>query len=135
MIWDIIEGKLAAANLATPRVSCFREFMPPDIKTGVMMRSPLTGINIDAYMPGYHKTRLQLIVRHDDPQAGRIYADQIARTLHVEGSERYPANAERGAVEVKLFRLDQLPIFFPRLDGNGYEFSLNFDAVFVLQPQ
>lgn len=135
MIWDIIETKLQTAGLTVPKVSCFREFMPAQVAQGVMMRSPLSGINVDPYMPGYHKTRLQLIVRHVDPQQGQLFASRIADALHVEGSERYGANAERGPVEIKLFRLDQLPIFFPRLDGNGYEWSLNFETAFVLGRQ
>lgn len=134
MIWDILEQKIMDAGLGVPGASLFRHAMPFETVQGVMLRAPLTGINVDPHIPGLYKPVLQVIVRHNDPVAGDCYADQVTQALTVIAEENYPATPHRGAVELKVFYPRQLPIQYPRLEGNGFEWSLNFTTAFTIQP-
>jgi hypothetical protein len=136
MIWDIIEQKLAAAEIASEAEgTLFLDEMPADVRVGVLLKSPLTGIRFDPHMPGYHKPRLQVIVRHTDPVEGAAMAAAVMRALIIPGVENYPATVERGAVQLNLFYPDALPIRYPRLDGDTIEWSCNFNTSFSIQPQ
>jgi len=138
MIWDILEQKLIDANLSVPAVpgsTLFRHTMPADASKGVMFKNPLTGIPVDPYLPGFHKPSLQAIVRHVDPELGGILADEVVAALQIDEPEDFPEAARRGRVRIHVFYPSTLPIQFPRLDGNGFEWSLNFTTAFAIQPK
>lgn len=129
MIYDILEAKLAAAGFV-PGVSLFRSYMPPEAIIGVMTRAPLSGIEIDPFIKGWYKVDFQVITRHKDSVLGDIQAALVQKTLFVESPEFYPASAERGKAQIAIFQPKTLPIFFPSLVGNGYEWSQHFNATF-----
>jgi hypothetical protein len=54
--------------------------------------------------------------------------------LFVEAPEVHDATAERGRAHISLFYPKSLPIRFPRLEGNGLEWSQHFDAAFGFEP-
>lgn len=130
MIQDILEAKLTATGLFTPGLNLFRGTMPGHIEVGVFTREPLTGIPVDAAMPNYYRGTMQVITRHTDPIQGRALAIKAQNALKVMRLETYPASAERGRAHLTLFWPKTLPVRFPRLEGNGYEWSQHFDAVF-----
>lgn len=129
MIYDILEGKLVAAGFI-PGDTLFRNFMPAETVVGVMVRAPLSGIPINPFIPGFFRTKLQVISRHRDPVEGMLMAKQIAEVLKVDAVEAYPASVERGPAHITLFQPDTLPIQFPQMDGNAYEISQHFNAAF-----
>jgi hypothetical protein len=132
MINDILEAKLQTIGLV-PGVSLFRNYMPVDCTIGAMTRVPLQGIPIDPYIPDFYKGRLQLIIRHKEPDLGAQLASQAQRVLTIAGRELHPATAERGAVHLDIFTPETLPISFPRLNGNGYEWSQHFTCAFGMK--
>jgi hypothetical protein len=134
VIYDILEKKLADSGLVTPGQSLFRGFMPGDCQIGVMIRAPLSGIEIDPFIEGWHKTHLQVITRHTDPVEGDKMANEVSRILFVEKPEFYEASAERGPAHINLFYPISLPIQYPRLEGNSLEFSQHFQAAFGFKP-
>jgi hypothetical protein len=129
MIYDILEAKLTAAGF-TPGQTLWRNYMGAEVTVGVMIRAPLGGIEIDPHIPGWHQTRLQVITRHHDPVDGMNMAVAVSKILRVDAPETHPASAERGEAHITLFSPRTLPVQFPRLEGNGYEFSQQFDAAF-----
>lgn len=133
MIYDILEGKIETAGLATRGQNLFRMSMPADVLAGVMIREPLTGVPVNPEIPGWYRVRLQVITRHVDPVAGRALALAVQQALTIQAPESYPASAERGAAHLGLFYPDTLPIQFPRLEGNGFEWSQHFHAAFGFQ--
>lgn len=136
MIWDIIEQKLTAAGIASEEDgTLFIDEMPADVRVGVMLKSPLTGVRVDECLPGYYKPRLQVIVRHTDPVEGAEKAKAVVAALTAAGVEHYPATTERGAVQINRFYPDALPIRYPRLDGDTIEWSCNFNTSFSIQLQ
>lgn len=133
MIWDILQTKLEAAGLVSEaQGSFFVEEMPADVRIGVMLRAPLSGILIDPHLPGYYRTKLQVIVRHIDPVEGARLADAVQKTLEVQAVEKHEATPERGEVQINLFQPIALPIRYPRLEGGTIEWSLNYEASFTL---
>jgi hypothetical protein len=129
MIYDILEDKLTRAGF-TPGETLFRHYMPAECQVGVMIRAPLSGIAVNPYITGWHRAELQLITRHHDPVEGMKMALAAGRVLRVESHEAYPASEERGQAHLTLFLPQTLPVQFPRLEGNGYEFSQHFDTAF-----
>lgn len=134
MIYDILEKKLIDAGLAVPGKSLFRNTMPHDVTIGVMIRVPLTGVTIDPHIEGWHKTQMQVICRHIDPVDGAKFSADVCKALIVESPEVYEANEERGQAHLSLFYPATLPIQYPRLEGNGLEFSQHFNAAFGFKP-
>lgn len=136
MIWDILEQKLIDTQLVVPAVSgttLFRHTMPGTATKGVMFKNPLSGIPVDPYLPGFYKPNLQAIVRHIDPEAGDELSQQVIDALQVDEPEDFPETAKRGRVRIHVFYPNILPIQFPRLEGNGFEWSLNFTTAFSIQ--
>ena len=134
MIYDILEKKLADSGLVVPGVSLFRNYQPAEANIGVLIRTPLTGIAIDPFIEGWHKTDLQIITRHTDPVEGMKMANEVCKILLVDKRESYEASEERGPAHVDVFYPTTLPIQYPRLEGNGLEFSQHFMARFGFQP-
>ncbi|MGV1754832.1 minor capsid protein [Agrobacterium sp. CG674] len=134
MIFDILGKKLAAAGLVTTGESLFFNDMPGECVVGVMMRTPLQGIDIDPFIEGWHKTPLQIITRHTDPVDGEALANAVCKALIVESPERYEATDERGPAHINVFYPQTYPIRFPRLEGNGLEWSQHFTTAFGIVP-
>ncbi|WP_062120534.1 minor capsid protein [Aureimonas sp. AU40] len=132
MIFDILRDKLVAAELGIPGKTLFLNAMPGDVAIGIMLKSPIQGIRIDHELPGYYDPSLQVIVRHGDPVKGAALADQVQRCLTVDKRERHDATAERGAVQINQFLPAHTPIQFPRMNGGGIEWSLNFRTSFAI---
>lgn len=132
MIIDVLIEKLTKSGLVVPGESLFREMMPAEVSVGVMIRSPLTGIKIDPYIADWYKAKMQVITRHTDPLKGQALANDICAALTVQQPELYEATEGRNAVKVIRFYPETLPIQFPRLKGNGIEFSQQFQTVFAV---
>jgi hypothetical protein len=130
MIFDILEKKLEDAGIGIPGETIFRGFLPSEVEIGVMSRVPLDGIPIDHYIPDRYTGKIQIISRHKDPVLGSAMAEAISKALTVQSTERHEANEERGYAEITQFLPETLPIQFPRLEGDGIEWSQHFKAVF-----
>lgn len=132
MIFQVLEKKIAAAGLAVEGESLFRNAMGSEVNVGVLIRPPLTGISIDPFIEGWFKTDIQIIVRHTDPVEGMKLANQISKLLLVEVPE--VTTLSEGRVSISMFYPKTLPVQFPRLAGNGYEFSQHFFTAFSVAP-
>jgi len=135
MIFDVIEDRLIASGDFTPGKDLFRNFMGADCQIGVLIRGPLTGISIDPTIDGWHKGRIQIIVRHTDPVLGQQLMKKVTKLVTFEGDKVFPANDERGELRLLLFFPETLPIQFPRLEGNAIEWSVHFKTVFSVDPE
>lgn len=135
MIWDIISKKLSDAGLGVEGETMFEKRFPADADIGIGFFEPLGGIVVDPHRPGFFKPELQIIVRHKNITEGTELAKAVMKTLTVKGEKFYPANAERGAVMLKVFYPQTLPIQFPALDGNCTEWSVNFTTAFSLHDE
>lgn len=132
MISDILEQKLVPGGFV-PGQTLFREYFPADCAIGVMTRVPLQGLPLDPGIPDYYKGRMQVIVRHTEPDLGARMAVRVQKLLTTMTRERYPASDLRGEVHLDLFHAETLPISFPRLEGNGFEWSQHFRCAFGMK--
>ncbi len=134
MIHDILEEKMRQSTVLIPGETLFRSYMPPEVRIGAMIRVPLTGIDIDPYKPNYYRGQFQVVTRHVSPVDGDALANTISRLLLVRSPESYSASIERGQAMISVFQPETLPIRFPSLEGNGFEWSQMFMASFTFEP-
>ena len=132
MIYDILEQKILDQRLGVRGSTLFRNTLPDDCVVGVMTKAPLTGIPVDPYIRGQYHVDWQVVIRHTDPVEGNKLANDVAETFMVEAPEWHAASREHGALSLKIFFPKTLPIQFPRLEGNGFEWSQHFTTVFSI---
>lgn len=123
---DCIAQTLIEAGCATQLgIDIFEHHIPSTVAQGILLRTPMDGIPINHYIPGFYKARIQVILRskshaYGDSQAliidqaltmyRRVYIDTAGNTL-MTIIQSFPTT---------------LPIVYPRTAGNEYEWSCNF---------
>lgn len=132
MIFDVLIKKMVDAGLGEPGKSLFVQAMGAEVMVGTVFKTPLTGIAVDHYIEGRFISTLQAIVRHTDPVLGMELANKVIAALRVQGPEVHELPS--GRTHISLFEPLTMPIQFPRLEGNGLEFSIQFRSVFVTKP-
>jgi hypothetical protein len=125
MRYDLI-AKILADAYRRDRQTYSQHRMPADIDAGVLVRGPLDGIKVDHEIPGYFKAPIQVIYRHFDQDQGDTKARAIVAALTLHNRELLD-----GATPVcSSSRCSRDPADrLPRLDGDGIEWSINFDTV------
>lgn len=132
MIYDILEDKLSTIGFEIGN-TLFRNVFPGDVSIGIMIRTPLGGVKIDPGIPGWYRPDMQIVTRHIDPYDGYNMALQVQKVLTFQGSQSYPKSIDRGPAKLTLFFPETLPIQFPRLEGNGIEWSQMFNTAFCFE--
>lgn len=115
-----LADRLQDADIGLDPDQIFINFMPSDARAGALFKLPLTGVPIDHELPGFYRTRLQIIIRNQSRSVGDQLAAAAMQTMTIEQSEWV------GDMHVRYLRPTTLPISFPRSEGNGIEWSLNF---------
>lgn len=107
----------------------FVHAMSFDEEEGVLLRLPLEGVLYDHDLPGYHRCRVQAIVRAQSQERG----DEVAKSV-IAALTMYERTftGDTGELLVKRLLPLNLPSRYPRSQGNGIEWSVNFDFVGVL---
>src|SRR5262245_55617835 len=99
--------------------------MPDSVQQGMLLLSPLTGTKIDYELPGFLKGGMQGIARSPRYQDGEALALAMSAALTVN-------NKVIGDAKFNYLRPRHLPIFYQASKGHIFEFSVNFDACFVV---
>lgn len=120
-ILSYIEQEVPELSIGT---SLFQHSMPEGVD-GVLVRDNPYGSVINHELPKYRKNRFQVIVRAKDFLTASNLADTISSVLTI--SEKVMPG-----MEVRYIRPRHDPVSYPVSAGNYVEFSINFDAVFVL---
>jgi hypothetical protein len=90
-----------------------------------MLRSPLSGVAIDNYLPGFYRTRFQVIARAPTYDAGQALINQALKTL------KLPADSMIDTMTINFCRPVTLPVPFPLSSANLIEWSTNFEICFT----
>lgn len=108
--------------------SIFAYMMPTEAVNAVMVRNELGGTPINYYLPGYYKTRIQLIARGPDyPSAEALMTAALdALTL--------PAGTVLDNMTFNYCRPWTMPAAFPISAGSLIEFNVYLDVCFVQGP-
>lgn len=133
MIYDHFQAKLLPLGLQ-PGKSLFLLTIPADITQAVMLRQPLGGAKIDPHIPARHRGELQVVTRHPEPLAGARLAASLQKALTSQSREFFAATADHGPGHVDLCFPKTLPVNYPRLDSNLFEWSQTFDVVWAVMP-
>jgi hypothetical protein len=119
-----IANKLEFEGLGVQGKTLFINFMPMEAKTAIMLRTPLSGVEIDHELPGYFKTHFIVVARAPEYVAALDLMKSVmtALTLYDEDVD---------TINVKYMRPATLPVSFPVSDGNFYEVQVRFDTAFT----
>lgn len=101
----------------------FINMIPAERPVCIMVRNKLQGTLIDYELPGFYKTRFQLIVRAGDYVTGDKLISEVCDALTL--TER-----QIGDMFVRYMRPVTMPVVFPLSKGNLLEFTNDFDIAF-----
>jgi hypothetical protein len=112
--------------------SIFAHSMPAECDEGVLIKLPLDGIDINQYIPGYYQTEIDVIVRAKTHEKGEALANTLMTLLHLYDTNFVDPRTKYVVMRIKQMLPMNLPIRYPRSDGNGIEFSLTFHTTYTL---
>ncbi len=119
-----IANRLEFEGLGVQGKSLFISFMPMEAKTAIMLRAPLTGVEINHELPGYFKTHFVVVTRAPEYVAALDAMNAVMNALTLY-------DAELDTINVKYLRPATLPASFPVSDGNFYEVQVRFDIAYT----
>jgi hypothetical protein len=122
---QLLTQRLEDAGLGEQGASLFVDQMPTAVTTAVMLRTPLSGVPIDNYLPGFYRARFQVIARAPTYDAGQTLIKQAMAVLKV------PADTVIGTMKINYCRPLALPVPFPLSSANLTEWSTNFELCYV----
>ena len=131
MNYELIAKKIEAAGLGQIGKSIFIDSMPAEVKRGILIKSPIAGVKIDHELPGWYKPRLQIIVRSQTHLDGSTLSNAISNLFMTKQETIWRDDSNNPVFLIKHILPESLPIVYPRSDGNGLEFSINFDFCYV----
>jgi hypothetical protein len=102
----------------------FIHALPAEVNEGAMLRDYFGGTPINAELPGYIKTRLQLVVRNPDYLSGRAQIDAASAALDFQ-------DVTLDGMQVNYLRPVTKPFVFPRMVNGAWEMLVNFDLCYV----
>lgn len=111
-------------NLGTVGTNLFVEQFPAECKTGILLRAPLMGAQIDHELPGYLKFDFRVVVRHTSRGPGYELACRLAKQLNM-------LKTTIGEWTVNYLRPVNVPSQFPMSVGESVEFNINMEVCLV----
>jgi hypothetical protein len=131
---DLLAQLLQDAGVGTIGEDIFVHRMDADTVRGVLLREPLDGVPVDANIPDYFKHNIQVIVREVDQAAGDALATRTRKALTFYNRE-FLDNANVLQMKVNQLYPRTLPRPYPRLQGDGIEWSMDMFANYVMPVQ
>lgn len=113
-------------NVATIGDKVFVQTIPVETLPAAMVVVPLTGVNVDEELPGYHEGSFQIIVRAKNPSQAYTLAKAFSDGLTLRNTE-VTANTYITRLQPR-----HLPVVYPRSTADQFEASVNFDMNIVL---
>lgn len=110
---------LESQGLGIVAKDIFVDAFPADVEAGLMLRPRLTGMRIDASLPGYLRGHFQVIARAPSYEAAESLANRAAQAL------RWKKEETLGPWLVKTMMPETVPFGFPVGDADLREFTFN----------
>ena len=108
--------------------------MPPECRKGIMLNTDRSGVKYDWNLPHFFKCYLQVIDRAQNHADGELLAKQVSDYLQSSSERIYINTLGQPEMIVKFLLPQNLPIRYPRLDGNGIEWSINLETAYTMIP-
>lgn len=99
--------------------------MPEKDVEAILLLHSMSGVRLDANLPGYKKGKLQAIIRSDNFESGYAIAKSVIDAFKVVKSRTI------GSVYLHFVEPLQDPVAFPKSKGNFIEFSVNFTTAYT----
>lgn len=119
-----IANRLETEGLGTQGTSIFINFMPIECQKGLLLRTPLTGTEIDHELPGYYKGYIIVVARAPEYVAALTLMQETMKALTIY-------EEQQDDIYLKYIRPHTLPISFPVSAGQFYEVQCRFELVYV----
>lgn len=125
MLTRILADKLEIDGVGDTGESIFVNFMPIGCKSGILLRSPYSGVKINHELPNYYKCEFTLIIRFSSicEDSESLVSKAVASVSMVEKQLK--------GIFVKHSRPITKPVVFQLSDGGLMETSVRFEAVYV----
>lgn len=129
ILLEAVAQRIEENNLGKRGVDLFINGMPASVHEGIGLVPPRSGNDIDHELPGYRKTTFQIVVR------GRNYLEGMEKINALTNLIFLNQSTILGNLEVRYIRPRHDPIAYPLSDAGLTEFSVNFDANYVIVQQ
>lgn len=116
--------RLEAAAIGVKGTSLFLNMMPTECELGVLLKPPLNGTQIDYELPGYFKTRLQVVARSHD------YAEGLDLCKRAVAALLITSDTVVGPMTIRFLRPKHQPVAFPLSEGNFIEFNVSMEICY-----
>lgn len=125
---ELLAGHIETLGLGTIGKDLFVHHMNGDVRQGILLRVPLSGVPIDHELPDYFRAEVQVIVRAQNQAAGSTLAARLLRELSL-----YKVTLTDGVTTLTINQMlpKTKPIVYPRSESNGMEWSINFACSYV----
>jgi hypothetical protein len=120
--------------LGTTALPIFKNRMPAAVTRGILLRTPIDGIPVDHNLPGFYKTKLQVIVRSATQADGDAISRAVMTALNTEVRTIYNDADSNPIMQINYLVVDRLPIVYPRDDSSTNEWSINFKICYCMDP-
>lgn len=120
-----LADRLEAAGLGSKATTIFINQMPIECKSGILLREQLTGTKVNYELPGYYRTKFQLVIRANGYDAGDLHAKNVVTALTVQ-------NQQIGEMHFIYMRPITMPVVYPISKGNLLEIAVEFDVAFTV---
>lgn len=110
------------ADYLEPKVDypVFVNHMPESVEIGILLLSPLTGIEVDPEIPNYFVGQYEAVTRHTSTAAGIQLAKSVADLLKIY-------EQQVGDLFFKYSQELHMPVVYPESDMDYLELSTNFE--------
>lgn len=129
---ELLTKWLEDGGLGTRGVDIYAHRMDADCKKGIVLRLPLEGVKHDWNLPGYHKADIQAIVRAAKQTEGDALSEQVTARMTMYNKDFFD-ESDNLVMIVKQMLPRNLPIVYPRSDGQGIEWSIDFATAWVMR--
>ena len=110
MFIEAFASLMQKAKIGTVGTDIFCHYLPANVKSGVLLINPNTGISIDHELQGFYHESFTIIVRGSSITTTVEKANKIIEMFPVE-------ETESGGVYFRLVRPMGMPIISPKNDG------------------
>jgi hypothetical protein len=132
LVPEHISPILVSAGVGVAGKDLFCHTIPATVSAGLAIVGSLAGSDIDYDLPGWRQGRIQVIVRNANHQAGLTKSRQVIAALTLNDRD-LPAVAGAPAIRLRRLRAIHDPIVYPRSTGDVLEFSMNFEAIWIVR--
>ncbi|WBM72997.1 minor capsid protein (plasmid) [Buttiauxella sp. WJP83] len=114
MFIEAFASLMQKAKIGTVATDIFCHHMPANVKSGVLLINPNTGISIDHELHGFFHDSFTIIVRNATITKAMEKANKIMAMFPIE-------ETESDGVYFRLVRPMTMPIAYPKNDGSLIE--------------